>query len=341
MLRIVALVALLAAAGCAPVTKQPQITDAQAAKEAELQAEMAVERIIAATARVDDIYHPIRRANADQCGDKTRYTTGMRLLIPSTAPELQRPAYTKRYGADDGKPVVMTVAKGSTAEAAGIRPGDRIVTADPAALVKALNTPKPTRLDLVRAGQPLSLELATEKVCDYPVEIQGNELVNAFADGSKIIVTTGMIGFAAKDEELALVLGHELGHNTMDHIAKKKGNVVVGAIIGGILQGIAGGYGMADLGAQAGAGAFSQEFEGEADYVGVYYAARAGYDVANATQLWRRMGAAHPTSIHLEGSSHPSTAKRFMAIEEAVKEIEDKRTRGEALVPDMKEGGAQ
>ena len=91
---------------------------------------------------------------------------------------------------------------------------------------------------------------------------------------------------------------------------------------------------MTNLGAEAGAAAFSQEFESEADYVGVYHAARAGFDVSNAATMWRRMGTKNPRSISLLGTTHPSTAKRYLAIEKAVQEIELKRQAGLPLVPE-------
>lgn len=346
MLRIVALAASMAVAGCAPVTKQPQITDAQAAKEAELQAELSVKRLVAMTERANAIYHPIRTANSELCGEMARYNIGVATQMLQTTPRAVKDAYAKLYGVNEQHPAVIAVVRGSHAEQAGIRPGDVLwglngTELNPSKLAATINGPGPWKLDIRRAGQPLQLEVMAEKSCGYPVSVVGNETVNAFADGRQIVVTSGMMNFVQSDAELALVLGHELAHNTMDHIAKKRGNEFLGVLFGAILQTTTGAIGTTDWGAQAGRAAFSQEFEGEADYVGVYFAARAGYDVKDAAMLWRRMGAAHPSSIHLEGSSHPSTAKRFMAIEEAVKEIDGKRAKGAALVPDMKEGGAR
>ncbi|MBI5162709.1 MAG: M48 family metalloprotease [Magnetospirillum sp.] len=333
---------MLIVVGCAPVTKQPQITSAQAQKEAELQAEMAVRRIVAMNERANAIYHPIRKANAELCGDMARYTLGVPTQMLQTTTGSLRDAYARLYGVNERHPAVVAVVKGSNADRAGIRQGDVLwglggIEMRPGNLVAAINGPGPWKLDILRAGQPLQLEVGAEKVCGYPLSVSGIEAVNAYADGKEIVITAGMMRFVESDAELALVLSHEMAHNTMDHLGKQRGNEFVGVLIGAVIQGVVGGYGMTDLGAQAGRAAFGQEFEGEADYVGVYYAARAGYDVSNAAQLWRRMGVVHPASIHLEGSTHPSTAKRFMAIEETVKEIDGKRSRGEALVPDMKE----
>lgn len=87
---------------------------------------------------------------------------------------------------------------------------------------------------------------------------------------------------------------------------------------------------------QAGAEAYSQPFESEADYLGTYYAARAGYNVSEAANFWRRVDIEHPKAIHANhDSSHPSTAERFIRIEEAAEEIAHKLENNLQLVPEI------
>jgi predicted Zn-dependent protease len=90
---------------------------------------------------------------------------------------------------------------------------------------------------------------------------------------------------------------------------------------------------------QIGAGSYSQEFEAEADYVGLYIMANAGMPITDAPKFWRRMAAANPSDIKTSHTaSHPSTSYRMVALEEAVKEISAKINNGEPLVPNMKDG---
>lgn len=178
--------------------------------------------------------------------------------------------------------------------------------------------------------------MTPEKLCDYPFHVEDNDEANAFADGTRVIVTTGMIRFT-NDDELALLLGHEMAHNTMEHQKKGQANQLAGALVGAVFGAILG-VDLSGTGARIGGMAYSQEFEAEADYVGVYYAGRAGYDVSGAANLWRRIAARYPSSIHLAGTTHPSTAKRFIAIEKAAEEVATKRSRGEPLVPEIKDG---
>ena len=64
---------------------------------------------------------------------------------------------------------------------------------------------------------------------------------------------------------------------------------------------------------------------------------RGGYDVSQALHLWRKMAAENPASIHLAGTTHPSTAKRFVALGAALEEIRLKQENGAPLIPDLKE----
>jgi len=187
----------------------------------------------------------------------------------------------------------------------------------------------------IRRGQdePV-ITLQPLQTCLFPVFLAANDAVNAFADGDKVHVTTGMMGFVGSDDELALIIGHELAHNAMNHIGKQRGNRMAGYIVGSVLDVFLGGTGaFARLGEQVAAGVHAQDFEEEADYVGVYYAARAGYDVKGAADLWRRMATSNPTAIHLAGSTHPSTAKRFLGVEATADEVVRKVAEGEPVRP--------
>ena len=153
-------------------------------------------------------------------------------------------------------------------------------------------------------------------------------------------VTSGMERFAHKDTELALVIGHEIAHNILEHITKKNSNTALGTIAdilitsaiavttgavvntGNIFQGI-------------GAKAHSKEFEAEADYAGLYIVARGGYNINNVADFWRKMGTETPSSIEKNySSSHPSSAERFIAIDKAINEINIKKQKGSQIIPD-------
>jgi predicted Zn-dependent protease len=81
--------------------------------------------------------------------------------------------------------------------------------------------------------------------------------------------------------------------------------------------------------------AYSVEFEREADYVGAYYAARAGYDLAGTEEFWREVGITHPNEIRFS-KTHPTTPLRVIQMREVAAEIADKKRRHLPLVPELK-----
>src|SRR5262249_1990330 len=86
-----------------------------------------------------------------------------------------------------------------------------------------------------------------------------------------------------------------------------------------------------DIGAQM----FSQDFESEADYVGMYFLVRAGYPMNGVEDFWRRMAVENPRGVRL-AYSHPTYAQRFVALPAVRQEITEKITTGAPLVPNMR-----
>ncbi len=191
------------------------------------------------------------------------------------------------------------------------------------------------------AEQDVSLTIPPDTVCAYGLVALKSDVLNAWADGRNVYVTSAMLRFAADDDELAVVLSHEIAHNAMRHLEAKKKNMTLGAIFGAIIDVAAATQGVNTEGeftnqfAAAGSQVFSQDFEREADYVGLYILARAQRPFASAPDFWRRMAQEDPSSIKF-ASTHPTTAERFLRLEKTVVEIEQKRTAGVELMPEMK-----
>lgn len=339
-----ALVGAVALAACAPTSRFPTVDPAVAEAEARKQRVAALETQLRRNGRLQNTAFPILVAGAELCGDAVAPRLGLGTVTLEHYGREWRETSRTHFGIGD-RLTVLFVVKGSPAEAAGLERGDKILRFDG----KPLGTGKRAfqeydrllrkrgigNVELVfeREGASRTVFVEAVAACDYPVLLVHRGDVNAWADGKNVYVTTGMLRFSETDHELALIVGHELAHNTRGHVAAKQGNILIGAIVGALITG-ATGVDVTDLGAQMGAAAFSQDFEAEADYVGVYLAARAGFDVTQAASFWRRMGAEHPAAIHLAGSTHPSTAMRFLAVESAIEEIATKRTGGRPLIPE-------
>jgi predicted Zn-dependent protease len=196
---------------------------------------------------------------------------------------------------------------------------------------------------IAKAGLELcTVLLDKKKTCAYQFELKDSDELNAFADGHKVVITTAMVEFFKTDQELATVLGHELAHNMLGHQQAMSRNVYTGAITGALVdvlaasQGIDTGYAFAKTGAEASNLVYSPDFESEADYVGLYIAARAGYPVDEASGLWRKMAVKNSKAIYIS-TTHPTSAERFLSLEKTAKEIKAKQEQGVALIPERKD----
>jgi hypothetical protein len=82
---------------------------------------------------------------------------------------------------------------------------------------------------------------------------------------------------------------------------------------------------------------FSEEFEADADYMGLYLAARSGYDIKTSPDFWRRIAVEHPGNIRNNMlATHPSTPERAVSLQKSIAEIEAKRDDGRPLTPEFK-----
>jgi len=153
------------------------------------------------------------------------------------------------------------------------------------------------------------------------------ETVNAFAlPGGKVGVYTGLLKLAETDDELAVVIGHEIAHVTARHGSERMSKGLAAAVLGAALEVateesrnrnlILTAYGIGAGGTML---KFSRDNESEADYIGIRYAAKAGYDPHAAIDFWRKMareekGARLPAFL----STHPTDTKRIADLEKAI-----------------------
>lgn len=152
------------------------------------------------------------------------------------------------------------------------------------------------------------------------VLIDDADTVNAWAlPGGKCAVYTGLLEVADSDDMLAVVLGHECAHATSRH----SGERITQQVLGDALANTA--FVLADLppagqeAVMAGLGmgglAFSRQHESEADELGLYMAADAGFDPRTAIPLWERMSAGSEGSIEFL-STHPSGSTRIERLQQ-------------------------
>ena len=160
----------------------------------------------------------------------------------------------------------------------------------------------------------------TDRSWDYALFV--SESPNAFVlPSGKIGVTTGLLSLVRTDDQLAAVLGHEVGHVVARHAAERYSTTALSSVAISGVQSVAGDYAQA-AGAIGGLGAqlgvllpFSRRHELEADRLGVDYMQRAGFEPSEAIALWRLMAEQRQGSTPEFASTHPSDASRIAELE--------------------------
>ena len=156
--------------------------------------------------------------------------------------------------------------------------------------------------------------------------------VNAFAmAGGKVGVFTGLFKIAKNDDQLASVIAHEIAHVTCKHVHEKLSRELAVQTVGvvGMVGGMASGASLLTVdmlgqayGLSTGLGglAFDRAKEKEADYVGLMYMARAGYDPQESVKVLENLEAesandpVQPAFL----STHPTHPERIVALMDAM-----------------------
>jgi predicted Zn-dependent protease len=176
-------------------------------------------------------------------------------------------------------------------------------------------------------------------VCQWQFRAVRDTSLNAGAGPNGLImVNRGIVEYAANQEEVCLVIAHEMGHQAANHLAAGQRNQAVGALVGAILLGAVGAaasYGSrssaqvirsaaqtgANVGGAVGRISFSKEQEREADYLAAVILYRAGVDLDKARGFLVTMARASRQKETGMLDTHPAGPERIAGWDRAVQQI--------------------
>lgn len=164
----------------------------------------------------------------------------------------------------------------------------------------------------------------------WEVVVFQDDSANAFAlPGRKIGVHTGLLKIARTQDQLAAVIGHEVGHVLAHHGNERasqelaaQGILVAGATVASTVfdrnsTGFQVGMAAVGLGAQYGVlMPFGRAHESEADVIGLDLMSQAGFNPQESVTLWRNMAEANKGEPPQWLSTHPSNATRIQGLQE-------------------------
>lgn len=187
-----------------------------------------------------------------------------------------------------------------------------------------------------RIGQRIAASVGREiPNAQWEFVVFDSPTVNAFAlPGGKVGVYTGLIKLAANDDEIAIVMGHEIAHVTSRHGAERTSQNYAISGVGALAQVgmdaskvdptkrdlVLAGYA---AGSQYGVALpFSRLHETEADSVGLRFAAGAGYDPKAGATFWKKMAAQGGSKTPVLMSTHPSDEARIANLQKLAPQYE-------------------
>jgi hypothetical protein len=349
-----------AAGGCATTQPEPgpqpnkadterlEADQRRAAAERYLEQRGSVRRRFDDQARLLRVYHRLAMANVELCDTDIGPRIGAYVRSEADFSHGYRDAARAELGIDQDL-TVIAVADGSPAHEAGLREGDHLVsfngqTIEPGTrgqeferdVQKTLLADAPYEVRYTRGDAENTTLLTPRTGCRYRARIAPGAFPDAYADGRSVYLTTGMMRLTQTDDELAVIVAHGMAHNAESHAARRQRYSMGGMVLdiaAMMLLGINTGGGLAE----ATANALSDDFETEADYLGTYMMARAGFDYESALAFWQKLALALADSdVAIERYSHPFQPDRLRVFDKASREIRKKQESNIELMPEPK-----
>ena len=322
----------------APFEATPMLTPRMAA-EAE-----ALTKIAAMQDRLYRIGAPLLIHNAELCKSQARNLLGFTAKNRHSYPGNYNEAAHIAFGMGERLQVTGVLA-GSGAAQAGLRRGDRLVSAGAKPLPSGPNASTlagavfgplvaahpSLPMGVERDGASRQLTIPVTRACGFGIELGNADNINSYADGTRVMVTRGMLGFTGDDDELAYLLARGMAHNILGHAASQRNAGTIGSIIDNL---VAVQPDTSMLIGSSGIKPMPPELDVAAERLAVVLLARANYNVNSIAPFVRRMAASYPATV-LNGyvANHPATALRVAAVEKAVATVKSKQAAKKPLLP--------
>ena len=268
--------------------------------------------------RVASVAYRLAVANASLCKATASPQLGLVLHGLGQYGPHDRDAAARRFGLGD-QVGVMALVSGSPAEKAGMVSGDQLLAIDgrpldmpgvgvaldqasvdrvQSALISALRHGA-ISLTVSSASGEHDVRFAAELGCPSDVQMVTGTDINAWADGSRVMIGEGLLQHCATDADLALVIGHEMAHNLLGH---RRRLAAEGISVSGLLP----------LGATASRAV--RRTEEEADRFAVTLVTTAHFDVSGVARfIGNLIGSGAP-----QGTSHPDLLRRVALLNAAI-----------------------
>ncbi|MSR77645.1 MAG: PDZ domain-containing protein [Candidatus Omnitrophica bacterium] len=238
--------------------------------------------------------------------------------------------------------LVVGTYPGSQAEKMDVLTGD-VITKINGKKVKSLGSyfkkirstnAKTVEAEIVRQGKTILRTFPVEKVyynAQFFLEPTPNFDANSLF--SKIQIGIGALRYCRNDDELSVIMGHELAHTVLKHSLKTLGVGIGTGLAYGAVAGVVDAFTFPGVGnlvtspiQRATDAVVSRRYEREADYYGMQHALHAGFNVGAGAKIFSRLASDAPgfQILAYTFSTHPESPERFLRLEKMVEEFRQK-----------------
>ncbi|APG62311.1 hypothetical protein LPB140_05260 [Sphingorhabdus lutea] len=292
--------------------------------------------LISQDVRLAGIGYRLAKANAAYCSQKMQYSG----LILHDIAQYADPQFIRHIFPFTQEIEISGVVKDSPADNAGIAAGDGVINfgdnlwqwenhpaptswqkgferlADFKQILRgAFNENAALSFMLQRGVTRQQFLIKSEQVCLSEFEVSSGGNLTAGANGIKIRISMGLMNYAPNDDELSVVVAHEMAHNLLRHRQFLKEN--------GVSDGIGRIFGKSAK--------LRRGTEEQADRLAIWLIYNAGYDPQSAINFWIRYGKEHGQGIFTE-PTHDRWKNRVKFINEEISAIHKMKLDNEKLM---------
>ena len=294
--------------------------------------------------RIYRIAAPLIIKNAVLCRTHARPLLGFTAKNQYSYPPELAVAARQSLGLDE-RLQVMQILDGSGAMRAGLKRGDILQTiqdlniptgpqAEPEAarmLSPILKNLTEINITVIRQNQPTTVNVPLTLACAFAIDVGNTQNVNAYADGRRILLTSGLLDWLSTDEDVAVIIAREIAHNVLQHAKQLQQTATLSIVIDNLLL-----FKPDQVAANSNNGIkiTPEKMDQEADRLALFMLARAGYDLASFIRVMQKLAQVpNASQANTYATLHPWTDGRQSVIQATVKEIRQKQSAKKALVP--------
>lgn len=238
-------------------------------------------------------------------------------------------------------PTITHILPGSGAAKSEIAIGDEILEVDGKKVGVGRNAEKDARrlineslksstsvrLTVQRDSQKFLVDIPSTLSCNINVELGNSDIVNSYADGNQILVTSGMLDYVKSDTELAYVVAKEIAHSLLTNSPRRNMTKMIHTLNSLRLT-------EPNLTFATQIKPYAAVVDATADKFSLYMLARAGYRIEDAREFWEQLAKRFPENMSNSYTKlHPSTKYRLSVITAVTKVVVHHQKHGLPLHP--------